>query len=1224
MSAVSGIVLVKETGLGVPGVLVRIEHLGDDDTSRQSADFVEPAQKSASRKTRKKDHQRLVELGTVATDETGAFALTVERSDLPRHRGLNLVVTVWPPEDPDSSRPPVPLATSTRVHSASREVFVITLTQERLTAAHVSVPQSDRAIETLVTRMRAADRRNARLETEANAIFVERLAHRRASARQAQSGFAHFLPTLSGVSAELRASNRYVAPGESIQAKSRAVMRASIQTRITGASSTGAVALSQEETARFIDESGRFRTNIAAADIEGLLGASLSATLVRRDYSALCRDEPVDPCVLILEGKVPPDSEGTAGPTPEPTESAVPDTSVAAMIDVLLKNLSGPESSVALGPNGRATLEQVNQNVRAFTPHSGPADGPALYDFHHLHIAFEDVWQELFDDDVVTTGQKLYEQFVELGIDPKDYLFGSSPSISGFKQWAKLADDVQLASQGAPPPVSVVSAFEITPAQWNALATVTADEPSLPAAPANKKGDIDAFVGQEVEAAPATVPIKNAQERLIDIAQALNTPLSKDYWDTGNDAWLQQATENRRQLRQQGERIVAHVTQDEPARNNFEQFHGLLQALGQSVKQPYRFTIYAANKTERSLNFGAVVTYRQRWLPVAYQPGRLVKTVPLAPKEVRRFTKKVTIKHSRAEKEVASSLHARKTDTTETTRVETAIVEKAQNKTNFQMSAKGGLKVGGIVEASAQAGASHSASTESLETKKAFREAVLKASEEYKSERSMEITMSESDETLAEESGEISNPNDEIPVTFLFYELQRRFTVSEHIHRLTPVILVAQEFPKPSDIDEDWIVANDWILRRVILDDTFIPAMDYLATKVVGDEVSLQEMYNNLELQRRVTKELKEEILSIRAQVGRRYAALERSIQRRARAIDAEESEGFLEEGVEGLFGSGGSESPEAARVREDAARDAFEREAKLEKEMVARLERETTALAALTESYTRSLSDHLNRKAQIVRLRVHIKSNIMYYMQAIWNHEPPDQRFFRLHEVPVPKLVGQKTYSFEPDPDAVPVPPEWKKPVKLVMKCEIDPDLEFEPLHQVANLDTLLGFKGNYMIFPLKKRNDLTDYMMLPYIDREVGLRDPDELGNWTLTDFVAYVCCLRKELPAAEFTRLMPGLVDAYQRILAAGGGEEEIVVPSDSLFIEALTGAHPLLEDFKLLHRAVDVKKVQAEVRAVEFENLRFAARLREGEREDPTVEKKILVEGGSTTLVLPNDQ
>jgi hypothetical protein len=45
---------------------------------------------------------------------------------------------------------------------------------------------------------------------------------------------------------------------------------------------------------------------------------------------------------------------------------------------------------------------------------------------------------------------------------------------------------------------------------------------------------------------------------------------------------------------------------------------------------------------------------------------------------------------------------------------------------------------------------------------------------------------------------------DEIPVTYLFYELQRRFRVSERIHQVMPVILVAQEFPKPSHIDEDW------------------------------------------------------------------------------------------------------------------------------------------------------------------------------------------------------------------------------------------------------------------------------------------------------------------------------------------------------------------------------------------------------------------------------------
>jgi len=43
-----------------------------------------------------------------------------------------------------------------------------------------------------------------------------------------------------------------------------------------------------------------------------------------------------------------------------------------------------------------------------------------------------------------------------------------------------------------------------------------------------------------------------------------------------------------------------------------------------------------------------------------------------------------------------------------------------------------------------------------------------------------------------------------------------------------------------------------------------------------------------------------------------------------------------------------------------------------------------------------------------------------------------------------------------------------------------------------------------------------------------------------------------------------------------------EDRIVVLSGSLDIESLPGALPILEDFKLIHRAVDVKKVQAEVK------------------------------------------
>src|SRR5262249_10906917 len=79
------------------------------------------------------------------------------------------------------------------------------------------------------------------------------------------------------------------------------------------------------------------------------------------------------------------------------------------------------------------------------------------------------------------------------------------------------------------------------------------------------------------------------------------------------------------------------------------------------------------------------------------------------------------------------------------------------------------------------------------------------------------------------------------------------------------------------------------------------------------------------------------------------------------------------------------------------------------------------------------------------------------------------------------------------------------------------------------------------------------------------------------------------------------------------------DPVVVPTSSLYIEALVGTHPLLEDFKLIHRALDVKKAQSEVRHAELENIRLAARALEGERGDPDIDKKILVENGSNVVV-----
>lgn len=1191
MAKVIGRVILSGTDLGVPHLLVSVydaKAQGVDATAKTpSAPRAEPPP------ARSEDESRWTRLGSVVTDDRGGFSLDYEEKGHSRDPkgGPDLILVISAPLGSGAGSEPVRIATAARRNAANIESFIIPVTAKHLEAAGIRPPgQED--IEELIEQRRGTAKRQDLLRAESQRLFVERLEARRKFERIADSKFDMFLSALSSVPAERRhiTGGRYVPQGASVLAANQAMIKSGIEGRINGAVAVGVAALSDAQAAQFKDAKGEFGTLASSSALESFLrpkqlglGPSLSRAV---SPSFLCHEGPVDPCVKILAAS---DNEPEPLPTPEEPPQGEPKAPLTADIPLLIENLvqqmTPPESATVFSVHTRAGIEQVQQGVNGFTLHSGPADAPALHDFHHLQIAFEHVWQELFDDDVVAKGKDLYTDLVELGVDPNEYL---EPKI--VLKLPKTSAKKASSAAASEPPASVINAFDITPEQWVALS------------PAYSQALED-----------LALELLAAEKIMQD---------DVDTYKAGNEQWLLGRRERIRGLRRRGEHMISYAASKLNPSQKAAELHHILQDLEKSMKEPYRFSIYAADRFDRSVNFGVVATYRQKWEPVSYQVGELVKTVPLAPKEVRRFTKKVAIRQSRAEKEVENHLQARKIENAETARAETVIVQKAQNKTNFQLSAQGGVNIG-IASAKGSTAFTQSAATESQEVKKEFREAVFRATEDYKQERTLEINVSTSEETALEESGEISNPNDEITVTYLFYELQRRYRISEHIHRVSPVVLIAQEFPKPNEIDEDWIVAHDWILRRVILDDSFTPAMNYLASKVVGDEFALAELYRNLQQQRRVVDETKNEVIAIHEQAGRRYAALQKSIERRAEAISENEGESFFEGGMEKLFGSTDA-SPEAMRVRENAAKDAFERAAKEEKDMQGRLDRETTALNALTETYTKNLSEHLNRKAQIDRLRVHIKANIMYYMQAIWSHEPPDQRYFRLHEVQVPKLNGKTSFKFEVDQDEIPMPPDWKTPYKLTVKCKLDSDLEFQTLEEVADLDNLLGFKGNYMMFPLKKSNALTDFMMIPYLDTVIGIRDPDPLGNWTLTDFLKYVCCLVHTLSKPQFDKLLPGLQAAYQRLVNTPGADgEEIVVPTDSLFIEALPGVHPILEDFKLFHRVLDVKKVQADVRAAEFENLRMAARLLAGEREDPTIEKKVVIEGGKSVVVPPDD-
>lgn len=624
--------------------------------------------------------------------------------------------------------------------------------------------------------------------------------------------------------------------------------------------------------------------------------------------------------------------------------------------------------------------------------------------------------------------------------------------------------------------------------------------------------------------------------------------------------------------------------------------------------EPYAFDVFAPN----SVNFGLLTTYRQEWTPLNFQVGDLVSTVPLAPKETRRYTVKSVVKKSRNRKESENALRIRKQDSDQTRRDDAEIVARAVEKTNFKLAAEGGATIG-LAHVNASTGVETDSETTSAQTKKDFREAVLKAAEEYKQERHLELEVSESTESEEATSGEITNPNDELTVTYLLYELQRRYEIRERIHRLMPVVLVANEVP--GQIDDAWLLRHDWILRRVLLDDTFQPVIDALTTRR-GEELGLAALKENRDLQRSVVDDLKAQIGDARNRMKDALTEWQEAMQEEAEEAEEEEREGFFESVAEGLFG--GDEDTDSARMRTGKTRTAFDLVEREVMELKARLDSAVNALEAANEKYVQAKIAHETRKKEHARLRTHVVQNIFYYMQAIWDHEPPDQRFFRLYDLPVPWMRAPvEDYRVDV------VEGEDGQPI---FEVEVPPgavEEEERPLEQIADLDNLVGYKGNYLIFPLRQQHLFTWYMSLPFVDAAMGLRDPDGSSNQTTEELIDEFRRRFKKDPAS-FTE---EAIDRWhhrilERLTSPRPEKDIVIVPTRALYIEALPGSRPLLEDFKLDHRELDVKKVQAEVRRAELENLRLAVRLLSGERTDPDVDKHVLVQGDVPVVVQPD--
>jgi len=859
---------------------------------------------------------------------------------------------------------------------------------------------------------------------------------------------------------------------------------------------------------------------------------------------------------------------------------------------------------------------------------TGAADAASYHDFYRLKIAFEDVWAELLDDGIERTAQQLYALWDAL-MDTSADAYDDTGATDRAKRFSLPVD-----AQGHPVELAGVDELKNFVSQLQSLLGIT------PETTASPTSSLSAELGQMKQALIDTLNGCNMLLSELNRAGTTGADLTHAFWD--GTKWLTATpghpdvagapddlkafpagtyrkdvfTHIANQLN--GMTIATGGTTQTDTPLDFPEITTLLQKIDGMLKERYRFDVFAP----ASINYGLLLNYRQQWQPQSYQVGNLVSTIPLAPQEIRKYTTKTVVKKTRNVKEISESLRTGKHEADETGRVDAEIVTRAKNDTNFKYNASGSYGNDAMFKVQAGVEGGNDQAVDSAQTKREFHEAVLKSVQEYRNERRMEVSTEEIREDESTSYREIRNPNDELTVTYLFYELQRRFLVDESLYRATPVVLVANEVPAPHEVDQAWILRHDWIIKRAILDDSFLPALEYLAANYTGEEVTLLTLEMAVQHQKSVVDKLSQQVMLANDAVNASALGLQDAQNQNINDLHTQETVTFIKNIFDplGIGQAGKIDDGNSDRARIDLAKDALNRAQTKADQLTGQMRTELTALQVAIDKYTTAATKHYEMLADIDRLRLHVKDNIIHYMQAIWTYEPPDQRYFRLYNLDVPVFdqsgaaaITQKKGlagidRTRPAYDvAVPVPRISPTPMKL---------------HQIADVDNLLGFKGNYMIFPLVNfDNYIAWYMMQSYIhfDDSAGViaADPDPGAGMTLDDLKKAMAAIYAKDPASFVANEV-----AFQEVmlrLLSNATQQMVVVPSNSLYIEALPGTHPLLEDFKLIHRALDVKKVQAEVRKAELENLRLAARLEHGEYGDPDIDKVVVVGKGQNVTV-----
>jgi hypothetical protein len=295
-------------------------------------------------------------------------------------------------------------------------------------------------------------------------------------------------------------------------------------------------------------------------------------------------------------------------------------------------------------------------------------------------------------------------------------------------------------------------------------------------------------------------------------------------------------------------------------------------------------------------------------------------------------------------------------------------------------------------------------------------------------------------------------------------------------------------------------------------------------------------------------------------------------------------------------------------------------------------------------------------REHRFERLAEHIRQNLLYYFQAIWAHEPPDQRFLRY------KKDGRR------------VPVEWRAPLfdsQLLyesptpggVQLDVTPTGLQAEVWEIIDPTGPLGYIGNYAVYALQP---LAEHRQLAHgpVDDEPGgalparreillgirevlgdlakeyitptgtLRDPARelfrreaekvdpvelrrLSDDEVFDLVSYLPRLGSVLlDDGVVRRSEDGLEypishDDWAEYLYKKNSTRRFLVDTNNLYLNIFTSSGAALEPFKRAHRYLDVLRAAEQLQGDRLKNLRRVTLVGSQGAFDPDIDKVVVV-------------